>query len=168
MRKMSNIILPALALVFGLGIAGAAAVHAANTTTGDAPMGNLVSAIASKFNLNQADVQQVFDEQHTQMQAHHQQQFVDRISQAITAGKITQEQADKIIAKQKELQALHELVQTDIANMTMEQQRALMQEHKEQLMQWAKDNNIPTQYLHFLFGHGHDGHGMMKAGLDQQ
>lgn len=88
------------------------AVYADTTTTNNGPMSSIVNAIATRFNLNVSDVQQVFDEQHAQMQAErqqkNQQRFTDRLSQAITDGKITQAQADQILANKDEIDALRQ------------------------------------------------------------
>ncbi len=164
-QKLKNIILPAATLVAGLGIASGVAVHAASTSgNGTNPVSNLVQAIAQKFNLNQADVQQVFDQQHAQMEAQHQQQFADRLQQAVTDGKLTQDQADKIKAKAQELQTQREANKTQFESMTPQQRQDAFKTEQDNLQQWEKDNNIPAGYLPFgPGGHGR-GMGMMGRG----
>jgi len=144
-------------------------VYATSNTGGtNNPMANLVTAIAQRFNLNPSDVQQVFDEQkaqmsaqrqeqRTQMEAQQQQQFADRINQAVTDGKLTQDQADKILAKKAELEAQKLSLQKN-----KNENRAVMKEQMDSLKQWATDNNIPQEYLPFGgFGmsRGHGGPG---------
>lgn len=149
------------------------AVYANSSTTGfDNPMSKLVTAIAQRFNLNVSDVQQVFDEQkaqmdaqreeqRTQMEAQREQIFTGRINQAVTDGKLTQDQAAKILAKKAELEAQ----KTSLEGKTKEERRTAMTTMKEQmdsLKQWATDNNIPQEYLPFLgfgMGRGHGGPG---------
>ncbi|EKD75949.1 MAG: hypothetical protein ACD_43C00271G0004, partial [uncultured bacterium] len=67
--KKSTLI-PVLSLAGVLAAAGAGVSYAATTqTTSEGPMNQLVSAISTKFNLNKVDVQAVFDEQHSIMEA---------------------------------------------------------------------------------------------------
>lgn len=103
---------------------------------------SLIQTIAQKFNLNQSDVQQVFDDQKTQMEAEHQQREADRLSQAVTDGKLTQDQADKISAKEKELEA---------------NRHAAIQQQITDLKQWATDNGIPQEFMPFGGPGGHRG-----------
>lgn len=159
-------------IALGLAGASAGAIHAASTNT-NSPMGNLVNAIASKFNLNPSDVQQVFDQQHAQMEAQHLQNFKDQLSLAVKDGKLTQDQMDKILAKQQELKTQADSNKTAFEGKTPQEIRTLIEAQRTALDQWAKDNNIPTQYLRFGFGggRGHMGrgfgmHGRMMGGQD--
>lgn len=138
-------------LAIALGIASITAAHAATSATGTNPMSSLVQAIAQKFNLSSADVQQVFDQQHAQMDAQRSQAMTDRINQAVTDGKLTQDQASKILAKKAELEALHKSLEGAA------DERTAMKTQMESLKQWATDNNIPVQYLFFMGGHGMKG-----------
>lgn len=153
----ASTMLAAAAITLGLAAGSAGVAYAASNSQIDNPMNNLVSAIATKFNLNQADVQQVFDEQHAQMEAQHQQEYKDRLAQAVTDGKLTQEQADKITSKAQELQTQRETNKNDFQNKTETERRAFMKEHLDSLKQWATDNNIPIEYMKPGFGHGHHG-----------
>lgn len=134
-------------------------VYANSSATGIAnPMSNLVTAIAQRFNLNVSDVQQVFDEQRAKMEAQREQTFTDRINQAVTDGKLTQDQADKILAKKAELEAQR----TSLEGKTEEERRTAMKGQTDALKQWVIDNNIPQEYLPFLgfgMGRGHGGPG---------
>jgi hypothetical protein len=48
-------------------------------------------------------------------------------------------------------------------SMTRDERRAAMQDQREELQQWAKDNNIPVDYLMFG-GRGHGPGGMRGQG----
>lgn len=129
-------------------------------------MANLVKAITEKFGLNQAEVQQVFEEHHTQMQQQHQADEATRLSQAVTDGKLTQDQADKITAKRAELQAQRESDKTKFESMSDSERQAAMKAKMDELKQWATDNNIPAGYLPFGGGRGgHGGPGGMHKGM---
>lgn len=158
--------IPAVTLV-AVGAIAIGSASAASTTTGTGNfMSNLVNAIATKFNLNPADVQQVFNAQKTQMQTQMQtkmqQKFTDKINQAVTDGKLTQAQANLILAKQADLQSQQAAFQASLQGETKTQVQAAMKAHMDALKQWATDNNIPLQYL--MFGGGFRGRGGFGMG----
>ncbi len=131
--------------------AGVATTFAANTAgqAGD-HMSNLVTAIATKFNLNKDDVQAVFDEQKDQMHADMEAKVAAHISDAVTAGKLTQAQADAITAKQAEIDTFLQSQESK----TPAEREAAMKTEMDSLKAWAKSNNIPKGFAfpHFL-GH---------------
>lgn len=140
-------------------LAGVAAVSAA--TPGDGQSG-LIDKIATKFNLNKDDVKAVFDEDRAAHEAEMQKHQEEKLSQLVTDGKLTAEQKDKIIAKQAELKAAHEAEKDSMSNKTKEERRAAMEAKRTELEQWAKDNGIPSEYIHLVGGFGH--HGGYKGG----
>lgn len=143
-----------------IGMSGIA--NAAQGATATNPMSGLVNAIATKFNLNPSDVQQVFDDQRAKMEVEHQQTMADRISAAVTAGTITQAQADAITAKQAEMKAFMDTLQ----DKTPEERQAAMKTQMDSLREWVTTNNIPRELLPFgPGGHGGrwGGHGGMRG-----
>lgn len=165
--------LAALALTLGIVVTTAGVIQAASPASSTAtvinPMTDLVNALATKFNLKASDVQQVFDEQHAQMEARFQQKLSDRLAQAVKDGKLTQEQADKITAKLAELKTQRENNKETFVNKTQKERQTLMKEEMTSLQQWAKDNNIPMEYLKFTMefhgkGPGHFQRGMIPQG----
>jgi hypothetical protein len=157
-KIVSYIVIP----VLGLAILGGSVALAASNTKGSV-MTNIVAAISQKFNLNSTDVQAVVDQtmanQKASMQADQTKKFTDRINQAVTDKKLTQDQADKIIAKRTELQAAN----LALKDKTPAERQAAMKTQMTALKQWATDNNIPQGYLMFGgprmgggrgFGHG--------------
>ncbi len=155
----ASTLLVATALTLGLATAGVGAVHAATNSDSTSPMNNIVSALAKKFNLNTSDVQQVFDEQRTQMQAERQQEFKDRLAQAVKDGKLTQQQADLITSKHQEMQTF---MQSLNGKTQKERQQAMNTQHQA-MKQWMIDNNIPQQFMMLGMGHGR-GHGNFGPG----
>ncbi len=91
------------------------------------------------------------------MEAKHEADNKSRLDQAVKDGKITQEQEDKIIAKQKELKAERDANKEAIKNKTEAERKAAMEAKKTELEKWAKDNNVPIEYLHPGGGRGMGG-----------
>jgi hypothetical protein len=141
-------------------LAGVGAASAATTSTSTAGPSGLITKIAQKFNLQESDVKAVFEEDRAAHKAERTQKFEEKLTQAVTEGKITPEQKDKILAKAKELQASREANRDAMESKTPEERKAAMEAERTALKQWATDNNIPEQYLRFAFGHrGHGGPG---------
>ncbi len=129
-------LLAAGAVIASLGIAslGVGTVLAAQSSDQN-PVSGLVAAIAEKFNLKEADVQAVIDEQAA---AQEDQREAELLANDVSAGKLTQTQADAILAERK------------------------------QIRQWAEDNDVPLHYLDQEprggMGMGPRGGGMMGGG----
>lgn len=114
------------------------------------PQGDMAARIAQKFNLSENDVQQVFTQHRTEMQEKMNQNFSDSVNKAVVDGKLTQDQANKILAKKAELQAEKATWQDKTKEEILEIQRS----HRGELRSWAEENNIPLQYLRFGMGGG--------------
>ncbi len=150
--------------VSAAGLAGAGVANATTNTNGqNNPFSSLVETIANKFNLNKTEVQAVFDEQRTQMQAAREQETKDQIAQLVTDGKLTQAQADKINAKRTELEAERANGQTQ----TQSERDSEREAHKTELDTWLKENDIDSEYVYLLMGGGRGhGPGGSRAGQD--
>jgi outer membrane murein-binding lipoprotein Lpp len=85
------------AILLGGGVAATRTLAADTTSTN--PMDSLVTRLSEKFNLNKSDVQAVFDENRTAMETKHQQEVTDRLTQAVTDGKLTEAQKTAILAE---------------------------------------------------------------------
>ncbi len=89
-------ILPAIA--FALATGGAVTINSvaqADTTTQSQ---NLAATIASKFHLNEGDVEQVLREHHQEMEVFHEQERQAHLDALVDDGKLTQAQIDALIA----------------------------------------------------------------------
>ncbi len=144
--------LPVLALAL---VAGT--TYAATKTVKNNPFSAIAAAIATKFNLNTADVQSVIDTttatQRAQMQKNRPVRMAP-LAQAVSNGKLTQAQADLITAKIKELKTATD----NLKGKTPAERMAIMKTQTASLKQWATDNKIPAQYLMPL---GNRGQGRM-------
>jgi len=128
---------------------GVVSAQASTNTTEDSSTGqSLVDKIATKFNLKKDDVQAVFDQDREEHQQEKQQKLEDRLSKAVTDGKITEQQRSLILNKMQELRTYGE----SLKDKTPEERRTLMKTKHDELARWAKDNNIPLRYLHPMGG----------------
>lgn len=157
-----------IASVTGIGIASADTNNSASKN----PMSSLVDAIATKFDLKEADVQAVFDEQHAQMQEQRAADAKAELAQLVTDGKLTQTQADAITAKRTELESERKTNRDSAQTTSDEDRKASMENMKTELDTWLSDNDIPTEYRYLLFGggRGHGGQSMRDGSstADQQ
>ncbi|HVS79547.1 MAG TPA: hypothetical protein VHF05_01080 [Candidatus Paceibacterota bacterium] len=136
--------LAAAALTIGLGFSGAGLAHAQTaSTTPESRLASLAQAIASKFNLNESDVESVIKDHRAEMQAEREERYKSALDKAVQNSKLTQDQEDKILAKMEELKSERESLQ----GKTPEEIRSALKTEAASLKQWAADNNIPTEYL---------------------
>lgn len=141
-----------VALLVGGGAYTAKAASAPGTHVSD-----LVQKIAQKFGVPQADVQAVFDADRQEHMQRMQAQAEQRLTDLVTAGKITHAQKDLIVAKQKELEANRQANFEAMKGKTHAERKAAMDAQRTELEAWAKTNGIDLQYL--MLGHGMGGRG---------
>ncbi len=153
----------ATAFALGLAVVGGNFAYANTVSTGDKhnPMSSLVSAIATKFNLNSAEVQTVVDDvMKTERTTHRLQMQTNqatRLAKAVTDGKLTQAQATLITAKVAEMKASMEANRTANENLTQAERKTKMEAEQASLKAWATANNIPMNFLSQFGGKGHGG-----------
>ncbi len=122
----------------------------------------IVQKIADKFNLNVDEVKVVFDQDREDHQAEMEVKMTDRLTDAVTDGKITEAQKDLIIAKHEEIQAKME----EIRNLTtVEEKKAAKDALRTEIQQWLADNDIDFQFIGGMgMGMGRE-HGGMRGGM---
>lgn len=189
--KKSLLVAGAVATIGLAGITGTAALATGgNWGGGDHSQysGNnrdeLITRLAQRFNLNEADVRAVFNEDRLAKES-------ERLQRLVDDGKITAEQKTAIENKIKEIWATRDQERADLkawatekgidlkylgssskqlqklvskGEITAEQKTAIETKQQElkakheaertALTQWAKDNNINESYI---WGHGHHG-----------
>ncbi len=149
----------AAAVVLGAGVYGVASVTAATSTGTRTP---LAQAIANAFHLDQSKVQSVIDQNHTANQAVREQNYEQRLSQAVTDGKITPAQKDLILAEHNKLAGELKSAMSN-TSVTPAERRTSMQKIRTEAQDWATQNNIDAKWLLVPggFGRGHMGPGHM-------
>lgn len=164
MNKKKVIATALVATVLGSGLFAAKTAFAAETASTN-PMSSLVQQIATKFGLKTEDVQAVFDQNRSEMQAKMEADYETKLTQNVTDGKITAAQKQLIIAKRKELESNRKSNMESMKTMTQEQRKVARDAEKTALDTWAAQNNIDAKYLMFR---GRGGHGRGLGGRDGQ
>ena len=131
----------------------------AQTTNDTSPMSSLVEKIATKFNLNKDDVQEIFDEDRQAHETEMKMNYEKKLSDAVASGKITEAQKTLILQKHTEMEASRKANMQNMKNLSQDARKAQFEKEKTALDAWAKENGIDTQYLFGLGGRGHRGHG---------
>jgi hypothetical protein len=142
----------------GLGGLGVGVVSAAT----DTKPATLVDELAQKFNLKKADVQAVFDQHKTEMDASREQKFTEKLDAAVTKGTITSAQKDLIVKKVAELKASRDANRDAMKDKTQAEREAAMKADRDALQTWADANKIPMDLL--MGGMGGPGGGHMRGG----
>ncbi len=157
--KKSLLVAGAVTSIGAAGFGGSTLVSAETDPSSNNGANSLVTKLAEKFNLKSEDIQAVFDEDRTAKDVERQAQVEKELTQAVTDGKLTAVQKDKIIAKQKELNAARTAEMTANKDKTQEERKAEMDAKRTELEKWATENSIPAEYTKYVMGHGNKGLG---------
>lgn len=111
-----------------IGVAGLSGLGVASAATNSSSEDSLVSKIATKFGLKEADVQAVFDQEKAERNAERQAEIADRLQEAVDEGAITAAQKTLIENKLKELHNARESAH-------------------EELVAWAEAHDVAVQYV---------------------
>lgn len=132
--------------VVGLGALLLGSVVKAKAVFAEGTYPPIVQKIAAKFNLNQNDVQAVFDEERSQREKERQAAFEEGLTKAVNDGVITEAQKQTLLEKHKTMME------------NRDQKRAEMKE-------WMESSGIDFSKLSSYIGFGHGrgfGMGMPK------
>lgn len=136
----------AAAAIAALGT-GAMGISPALASEGQNPhalgMEGLVQALADAFNVSTDEVKAVLEAHHEEMQTNREEHQAERLAQAVTDGKLTQEQADAINEHREEMEALLE----SLEGATPEERKEALHAQREENRIWARENNIPPEFL---------------------
>ena len=127
--------------------AGALLFGATSTFAETDDVQTFAQKLAQKLGIEESKVKTALTELHSERQAEIKKKVEERLNQLVTEGKLTREQKDKILAKQKELSEKREANKEALKNKTTEERKELMEKEREELKTWAKENGIDLQYL---------------------
>jgi hypothetical protein len=145
MQLRKHMVVGALVATGASALIGVQAVNAASNTS---PENGLVSKIASTFNLSKDDVQKAFDQQHQERKTARMQKFQDRVNAAVKEGKLSQNIGDQLVAKVKDLVTYRD----SLKDKTLKERRDAMKTKVDELVKWAKENNVPRELYHSGMG----------------
>jgi hypothetical protein len=141
----AQLLIPVLALTLTgtvfLSVSGTASANTGNSGT----LSSLVSKIADKLNLSETDVQTVLEVVLHEDQADVQAKLNAKLDEAVADGKITVAQKQSILDKVEELRTKFESM--DWKDMTRSERREALRDLKEDLVDWAKTNDIDLDLL---------------------
>ncbi len=148
MKLSKKIIIPVAALtIVGAGFITANSISAQGGEQHD----TLIQKIAEKFNLNQNEVEQVFNEAREEHQAQRQQEMQqrmqERLNEAVANGTITQEQKELLETKHEEMRKEREANKESWQNMEPEERREAAEQRREAMENWAEENGIDLKAL---------------------
>lgn len=127
-------------------------------------LSGLVQLIATKFNLDQSQVQAVFDQyredQKQTVAANMEQREQDRLTKLVQEGKITEDQKQAIIKELADLRAKYNF--NDLKSLSAAERKAKMKVLRDEINAWAKANGLNPSYL-TRFGMGRGMGGLYKG-----
>jgi len=152
MNKKILIISAVLIIVIGVGVLGSNMVSAGNNNSHS----TLVQKLTEKFDLNESQVQAVFDEVKEERHEDMEEKKDAHFEKLVSEGTITDEQKTLLIEKFGQLKEEKKSNWEDYKNLSFEERKNLKMDHKEDLEKWAEENGIDIQDL--FVGFGQKGH----------
>lgn len=123
----------------------------------------LIQRITEKFNLNQGEVEEVFNQHGEERHQQRQMEIEERLNKAVSDGKITEEQKNLILKKKEEMQGQRE----SFKNLSDEERKEQMINHREEMKKWAEENDIDMkEFMGGGKGFGGEGRGH-KGGFNK-
>lgn len=122
-------------------------VMAQGINSANSPTSQLVTRIAQTFNLNEDEVQSVFDTFHEEKMAEQKAYANNQLDELVKAGKITEAQKQLIEQKRSELIAQREASKDSWQSLSPEERRTQMETQRKEVTDWAKANGIELGYL---------------------
>lgn len=145
-----KLLIPAVAIVGVIAVTGAYGVSKTMANKNDSGYPAIIDKLAERFNLNEDEVNGFFQEQRKEKREEMQKRYEERLNQAVSEGKITEEQKKIILAKKEELKSQRQ------------ENRENRERHREELKKWMEENGINLDYP---FGPMEKRHGEWRKGL---
>jgi hypothetical protein len=158
MKLSKKLIVPAVALGAVVSFVGADVVSAEETDQGPERM---IERLAERFGLNQDEVKSFFESEREASQAKRQAALEERLSEAVSEGRLSEEQKQLILDKREELRAEREANRESYRDMDRDERREERKSRRDALQAWAEENGIDMRYLVGRHGKGgpHGGFG---------
>ncbi len=139
-----------VAIVFALVAITVVGVTSSVAAQGPRDHGDIVQKLVERFNLDQTEVESFFDEIKQERQAERQARIEESLTQAVSGGKITEEQKQALLGKMQENQAERE----GWIDLSDDERRDAMRKHREEMRAWAQEQGIDLRELMPVGGRG--------------
>lgn len=132
-------------------LATGAVVNAQSGAERAGSMSGLVDKLASTFNLDKTKVQEVFEQQRSEMEQQREIKMNERLQVLVDEGKLSGAQKTAIMAKLKELKENRQENMNEFKNMTKEERKSAMDEKRTELESWADEQGVDLNELKGIF-----------------
>jgi len=116
------------------------AVTAASAHSSTAQQTQRVSELSERFNLDETEVQAYFDEKKTEKQAEKAEARAERVAELVTAGTLTQEQADELATFKDGFKA--EITALKESGAERDEIKTAMEANRAEVKAWAEAQGI--------------------------
>ncbi len=106
---------------------------------------NVASEVAQKFNLNEEEVKQFFEDKHQERETEMEAKRSERLQALVDAGTITADQKTALEAKSEEMHTLRESFRDQ--DLTREQMHDKMKEARDSFKTWANEQGIDLEAI---------------------
>jgi hypothetical protein len=130
--------------VVAAGLGGLVGTHAANAASDPSTQKNLAGTIANSLHVNRSDVQKAITKYHAQREVQREASNQTKVNQAVKNGKLSQDLADQLISKRKEIDNYRD----SLKGKTAKERHDLMKVQIDTFVSWAKANKVPGELLH--------------------
>jgi len=136
--KIALILITSLALLSIGGVACVGEINAQASEETETGYPLLVERFAERFDLDQDEIMDFFDELKEERMADAEDRFEERLDELVEDEKITEDQKEAILDKKEELKTFKE----NLGDMTISEAREAMKDIHEELRDWAEENDI--------------------------
>lgn len=147
----------AVAAITGAALtAGAYGVQTAKAADTESQFPPMVQRLVEKFNLNKDEVKVEMDKMRSERQGEREAEFTKKLDELVTAGKITAEQKNQILAKHEEMQAKREALKS----LSPEERKTKMEELRTEMQNFYKSIGVDESLVKPAKPQGPRGGGM--------
>ena len=125
-------------ILTAMGVLGSLGIGSVLAQEGSDDYPSIVQKIAERFNLNPSEVNDVFVEEK-------EARVANRLHHLVENGEITEDKIDMIVAKMEEMHS--EMDDLRDSDFTHEERMEYMEELRNEMEEWAEENDIPISAL---------------------
>lgn len=103
----------------------------------------IIQKIAEEFNLNESDVEAVFEEEKEERFAEMQALWIEKLDDLVNDGKISSDQKQAILDKHEEMYTK----MTELQDLSPYEKKEKMKEMREEIKNWASEQGIDLSFI---------------------